>query len=168
MIASFLKLLPFLQLLLEAFKPGDGENVTRAGKITTLAIVLILTYTSFVTYAYIVQYHSLVQVREHDQYMERQYNDKNKTVELQGDELRTLYGRIFECLGRSPGSAAYESGQPKPADKPVALVPPVVVPETPVHAEPKVQNKQAAASKPVGVVDMSNFRMEILKNINEE
>lgn len=164
MIAGIIKLLPFLQLLLEAFKPGDGERVTRAGKITTLAFVLLLTYSLFVSYAYVVQYHALVQVREHDQYMERQFNDKDKTVQSQAEELRSLYARIFECLSRRP---PYEGGQAagKAEDIPPA---PVAAPDVPVHAEPSPAKKEVVATKPVGVSDMGKFRREILKNLNEE
>ena len=162
MLAGIIKLLPFLQLFLEAFKPGDGEKVTRVGKITTLAFVLLLTYSMFVSYAYVVQYHALVQVREHDQYMERQSNDKDKTLQLQSDELHTLYARIFECLGRRP----YESGQSKaPIGIPAA---PIAAPEAPVHASPTPMKKESVAIKPVGPTDMNKFRMEILKNLNEE
>lgn len=56
MIASVFKLLPFLQMLWEAFKPGEGEKVTRAGKIVTLVIVALVAFSAFVSYAYIVQY----------------------------------------------------------------------------------------------------------------
>lgn len=165
MIAGIVKLLPFLQILLEAFQPGDGERVTRVGKITTLAFVLLLTYSMFVSYAYVVQYHSLVQVREHDQYMERQSNDKDKTLNLQADELRALYARIFECLSSRP---PYESGSghaQKQADMPAA---PVAAPEAPIHASPSPTKKESVANKPVGPADMNRFRMEILKNLNEE
>jgi len=163
MIAGILKLLPFLTLLLEAFKPGDGERVTRAGKITTLAFVLLFTYALFVSYAYVVQYHALVQVREHDQYMERQYQDKDKTVQSQADDLRALYVRIFECLSRPP----YDGGQAKRKVN-EELPAPTAAPAVPVHAETSPLKREAVASKPVGVTDMSQFRREILKNINEE
>lgn len=162
MLAGIIKLLPFLQLLLEAFKPGDGESVTRAGKITTLGIALLLIYSMFVSYAYVEQYHALVQVREHDQYMERQSNDKDKTLQLQADELRALYARIFECLSSRP---PYESSQGHAKDIPPA---PEVVPEAPVHATPTPTKKEAVATKRVGPADMNQFRMEILKDINEE
>lgn len=163
MLAGIIKLLPFLQLLLEAFKPGDGEKVTRVGKITTLAFVLLLTYSMFVSYAYVVQYHALVQVREHDQYMERQSNDKDKTLQLQADELRALYARIFECLSSRP---PYESGHDKA--KPEVPAAPIAAPEAPVHASPTPTKKESVANKPVGPADMNKFRMEILKNLNEE
>lgn len=162
MLAGIIKLLPFLQILLEAFKPGDGEKVTRAGKITALGIVLLLTYSMFVSYAYVIQYHALVQVREHDQYMERQSDEKGKTLQLQADELRALYSRIFECLGRRP---PYESADKDKKDIPVA---PIAAPESPVHAAPTTTRKEAVATKPVGPADMGRFRMEILKDLNEE
>lgn len=163
MIAGIVNLLPFLQIFLEAFRPGEGERVTRVGKIATLAFVLILTYSLFVSYAYVVQYHALVQVREHDQYIGRQYEDKDKTLNRQADELRALYSRIFECLSSRP---PYESEAAKtPPPMPVA---PVAAPEAPIHSAPSETKKETVANKPVGPADMNNFRKEILKNINEE
>jgi len=162
MIAAIIKLLPFLQLLLEAFKPGDGEKVTRANKITALAIVLLLTYSLFVSYAYVDQFHKLVQIREHDQYVARQNDERGETIKTQADELRTLYSRIFECLSNRPYDGAKGAASvPPPA--------PVAVPQTPVHTETKgPDSKREAAAKPVGVVDMSQFRQELLRNLNEE
>ena len=44
-MGSFLKVLPFfIQMLMEAFKPGEGENVSRANKIMTLIITVLLSY----------------------------------------------------------------------------------------------------------------------------
>lgn len=163
MIAAIIKLLPFLQLLLEAFKPGEGEKVTRANKITALAIVLLQTYSLFVSYAYVDQFHKLVQIREHDQYIARQNDERGETIRTQGDELRTLYSRIFECLSHRPYEGGKEGAKADPIPAPVA------VPQVPVHTETKNPDaKREAASKPVGVVDMSNFRQELLRNLNEE
>ena len=56
-MGSFLKVLPFfIQMLMEAFKPGEGENVSRANKIMTLIITVLLSYSAFVSYAYVVQF----------------------------------------------------------------------------------------------------------------
>ncbi|WP_216088633.1 hypothetical protein, partial [Shigella flexneri] len=60
-MGSFFKVLPFfLQMLMEAFKPGEGENVSRASKIMTLIITILLSYSGFVSYAYVQQFHALV------------------------------------------------------------------------------------------------------------
>lgn len=163
MIAAIIKLLPFLQLLLEAFKPGDGEKVTRANKITALAMVLLLTYSLFVSYAYVEQFHSFVQLREHVKYTDRENEEHKETIKNQGDELRVLYSRIFECLGKQ---RAYDDAEHQGG--PAAVTPvPEAVPQTPVHTKTKsVDSKREAASKPVGVVDMSQFRQELLRNLN--
>ena len=162
MLAAIIKLLPFLQLLLEAFKPGDGEKVTRANKITALAIVLLLTYSIFVSYAYVEQFHSFVTLREHVKYTDRENLERGGTIKDQEDELRSLYSRLFECLARRP----YDDGNGGSHTTPLPA--PVTVPETPVHVKSSnTESKREVASKPVGVLDMSQFRQELLKNLND-
>jgi len=160
-MASLIKLLPFLQLLLEVFKPGDGERVTRAAKITSLAFVLLLVYGGFVSYMYIQQYHILVSVREHDRYMEQGFKEKKDLSDKQADQIRDLYKQLFEALGRPPydGSKNTTTGQPMPA-------PPVVAPEVPVHAEAAPAKKREVARRPVGITETNNFRQSIIEHLN--
>ncbi|AFQ96670.1 hypothetical protein STRATTON_225 [Erwinia phage vB_EamM_Stratton] len=165
MIASFIKLLPFLQMLLEAFKPGEGEQVTRAGKILTLVIVALIAFSGFVSYAYVVQYHALISVQSHDQYLDLSYKELKEKADKLGEENAKLYDRLFTCLGQRP---PYEGDHAKdePEKKPEVPVAPTV-PETPVHAATPPVKKQQAAQRPVGVQDANEFRQEILRTLNQ-
>lgn len=164
MIASLLKILPILQLLMEVFKPGDGEKVTRTAKITSLAITLLLVYGGFVSYLYFQQYHLLVQVREHDRYMETGYNEKKGQTEKQADDIRDLYKQLFVCLGKEP----YDSSKSPTVSAALMPPPPVVAPEVPVHADPAPVKKREAAKRPVGVVETNDFRQSIIDHLNGE
>lgn len=165
MIASIFKLLPFLQMLWEAFKPGEGEKITRAGKIMTLCLVSLVAFSVFVSYAYVVQYHTLVSVQSHDQYMEMSYKELKEKSDLQEVENAKLYDRLFICLGSRP---PYE-GTKSPTDSGAEPVHPVAQPETPpspVNPSSPPAKKQQAARRPVGSQDANDFRQEIIRTLN--
>lgn len=164
MLASLLKLLPILQLLMEVFRPGDGERVTRTAKITSLAMTLILVYSGFVSYLYFQQYHLLVQVREHDRYMATGYDEKKGLADKQADDIRDLYRQLFVCLGKEP----YDSSKSAPVTMSTMPPPPVVAPEVPVHSDPAPVKKREAAKRPVGVAETNMFRQSIIDHLNGE
>lgn len=146
-MGSFLKVLPFfIQMLMEAFKPGEGENVSRANKIMTLIITVLLSYSAFVSYAYVVQFHKLVAVQSHDQYMSQSYQEMKQDRDKLKDDNGRLYDKLFVCLGQKP---PYESG--------FGLVK--------ESASTPEQRKEASA-RPVGSQDANSFRQEIIKTLS--
>lgn len=167
MIASVFKLLPFLQMLWEAFKPGEGEKVTRAGKIVTLAIVALVAFSAFVSYAYIVQYHTLVSVQSRTQYLEISYKELKEKSDHGEVENNKLYDRLFTCLGsRSP----YDGTKSPTGTGTGAAVPPEelkpVTPQAPLNPSSPPAKKHQAASRPVGSQEANDFRQEIISTLN--
>lgn len=170
MIASIIKLLPFLQMLWEAFKPGEGEKITRAGKIMTLVIVALVAFSVFVSYAYVVQYHALISTQSHDQYMDLSYKELKEKADKLGTENTKLYDRLFTCLGSRPPYEGIENREPKKPDTLTSGADVVdskpVTPPAPVHPSSPVAKKQQAATRPVGTQDSNEFRQEIIKTLN--
>ncbi|QVW55270.1 hypothetical protein pEaSNUABM29_00230 [Erwinia phage pEa_SNUABM_29] len=169
MIASIIKLLPFLQMLWEAFKPGEGEKITRAGKIMTLVIVALVAFSLFVSYAYVVQYHALISTQSHDQYMDLSYKELKEKADKLSDENAKLYDRLFTCLGSRPpyeGVENHETKKPPAPESGADAVDskPVEAP-TPVHPSSPPAKKQQAATRPVGTQDSNDFRQEIIKTL---
>lgn len=158
MFASLIKFLPFLQMLLEVFKPGEGERVTRAAKITSLAFTLLLVYSGYVSYMYVLQYHLLVSSQSHDQYMEQGFREKKDLSDKQADQIRDLYKQLFVCYETRPYDGAKVTMPPAP----------IVAPEVPVHAGALPEKKREVAKRPVGIVDNGDFRQKIMSNLNEE
>mgnify|MGYP006889133974 FL=1 len=167
MIASVFKLLPFLQMLWEAFKPGEGEKVTRAGKIVTLAIVALIAFSAFVSYAYIVQYHTLVSVQSRTQYLEISYKELKEKSDHGEVENNKLYDRLFTCLGSRP---PYDGTKSPTGTGTGAAVPPEelkpVTPQAPLNPSSPPAKKHQAASRPVGSQAANDFRQEIIKTLN--
>lgn len=167
MIASVFKLLPFLQMLWEAFKPGEGEKVTRAGKIVTLVIVALIAFSAFVSYAYIVQYHTLVSVQSRTQYLEISYKELKEKSDHGEVENNKLYDRLFTCLGSRP---PYDGTKSPTGTGTEAAVPPEelkpVTPQAPLNPSSPPAKKHQAASRPVGSQAANDFRQEIIKTLN--
>ncbi|ECY5559138.1 hypothetical protein AVD02_00665 [Salmonella enterica subsp. enterica serovar Oranienburg] len=167
MIASVFKLLPFLQMLWEAFKPGEGEKVTRAGKIVTLVIVALVAFSAFVSYAYIVQYHTLVSVQSRTQYLEISYKELKEKSDHGEVENNKLYDRLFTCLGSRP---PYDGTKSPTGTGTGAAVPPEelkpVTPPAPLNPSSPPAKKHQAASRPVGSQAANDFRQEIIKTLN--
>lgn len=167
MIASVFKLLPFLQMLWEAFKPGEGEKVTRAGKIVTLVIVALVAFSAFVSYAYIVQYHTLVSVQSRTQYLEISYKELKEKSDQGEVENNKLYDRLFTCLGSRP---PYDGTKSPTGTGTGAVVPPEelkpVTPPAPLNPSSPPAKKHQAASRPVGSQEANDFRQEIIKTLN--
>lgn len=167
MIASVFKLLPFLQILWEAFKPGEGEKVTRAGKIVTLVIVALIAFSAFVSYAYIVQYHTLVSVQSRTQYLEISYKELKEKSDHGEVENNKLYDRLFTCLGSRP---PYDGTKSPTGTGTGAAVPPEelkpVTPQAPLNPSSPPAKKHQAASRPVGSQAANDFRQEIIKTLN--
>ncbi|ENA4344702.1 hypothetical protein ABGO80_000544 [Salmonella enterica subsp. enterica serovar Braenderup] len=167
MIASVFKLLPFLQMLWEAFKPGEGEKVTRAGKIVTLVIVALIAFSAFVSYAYIVQYHTLVSVQSRTQYLEISYKELKEKSDHGEVENNKLYDRLFTCLGSRP---PYDGTKSPTGTGTGAAVPPEelkpVTPQAPLNPSSPPAKKHQAASRPVGSQAANDFRQEIIKTLN--
>lgn len=167
MIASVFKLLPFLQMLWEAFKPGEGEKVTRAGKIVTLVIVALIAFSAFVSYAYIVQYHTLVSVQSRTQYLEISYKELKEKSDQGEVENNKLYDRLFTCLGSRP---PYDGTKSPTGTGTGAVVPPEelkpVTPPAPLNPSSPPAKKHQAASRPVGSQEANDFRQEIIKTLN--
>lgn len=167
MIASVFKLLPFLQILWEAFKPGEGEKVTRAGKIVTLAIVALIAFSAFVSYAYIVQYHTLVSVQSRTQYLEISYKELKEKSDHGEVENNKLYDRLFTCLGSRP---PYDGTKSPTGTGTGAAVPPEelkpVTPQAPLNPSSPPAKKHQAASRPVGSQAANDFRQEIISTLN--
>lgn len=167
MIASVFKLLPFLQILWEAFKPGEGEKVTRAGKIVTLVIVALIAFSAFVSYAYIVQYHTLVSIQSRTQYLEISYKELKEKSDHGEVENNKLYDRLFTCLGSRP---PYDGTKSPTGTGTGAAVPPVepkpVTPPAPLNPSSPPAKKHQAASRPVGLQEANDFRQEIISTLN--
>ncbi|ECO0419419.1 hypothetical protein ZS59_00405 [Salmonella enterica subsp. enterica serovar Typhimurium] len=167
MIASVFKLLPFLQMLWEAFKPGEGEKVTRAGKIVTLVIVALIAFSAFVSYAYIVQYHTLVSVQSRTQYLEISYKELKEKSDHGEVENNKLYDRLFTCLGSRP---PYDGTKSPTGTGTGAAVPPEelkpVTPQAPLNPSSPPAKKHQAASRPVGSQAANDFRQEIISTLN--
>lgn len=162
-MGSFLKVLPFfLQMLMEAFKPGEGENVSRASKIMTLIITILLSYSGFVSYAYVQQFHALVSVQSHDAYMTQSYQEMKQDRDKLKEDNGKLYDRLFVCLGQKPPyestfKPSKESGSTKD------LTP--AKPETPVSPASTPEQRKEASARPVGSLDANSFRQEIIKTL---
>jgi hypothetical protein len=163
-MGSFLKVLPFfIQMLMEAFKPGEGENVSRANKIMTLIITVLLSYSTFVSYAYVVQFHKLVTVQSHDQYMSQSYQEMKQDRDKLKDDNGRLYDKLFICLGQKP---PYESGYStvKEDNSTKDLTP--KKPETPVSPASTPEQRKEASARPVGSQNANSFRQEIIKTLS--
>ena len=146
-MGSFFKVLPFfLQMLMEAFKPGEGENVSRASKIMTLIITILLSYSGFVSYAYVQQFHALVAVQSHDTYMSQSYQEMKQDRDKLKEDNGKLYDRLFVCLGQKP---PYES----------------TFNSSKVSGSTPEQRKEASA-RPVGNLNANSFRQEIIKTLS--
>lgn len=150
------KLLPIFQLLFDIFKPGDGEKVTRGAKITALAMVALLLYSGFVSYAYIEQYHVVVKTTTQNSYQATALEEKKGELTAAKKEAIDYREKYFTCL---------EDGSYKQPDVPkqVADTPPI-----PVNAVRRTATAPPAPRKPVGVASGTEFRQELLKEINED
>lgn len=156
LMATLSKILPLFQLLFEIFKPGDGEKVTRAGKICALAISALILYSGFVSFAYVEQYHAYVEATAERNYQLTTITEKKGEIASLKEELGEYRTKYFTCI---------EDGSYNQPDKPLKIV---ETPPAPVHTvnQPKVPKRPP--KHPVGMQDGTEFRQELLKSINKE
>lgn len=163
-MGSFFKVLPFfLQMLMEAFKPGEGENVSRASKIMTLIITILLSYSGFVSYAYVQQFHALVAVQSHDTYMSQSYQEMKQDRDKLKEDNGKLYDRLFVCLGQKPPyESTFNSSKVSGSTKDLSST----KPETPVNPASTPEQRKEASARPVGNLNANSFRQEIIKTLS--
>jgi hypothetical protein len=156
LLAGLSKILPLFQLLFEIFQPGDGEKVTRAGKICALAISALILYSGFVSFAYVEQYHAYVEATAERTYQLTTITEKKGELASVKAELNEYRSKYFTCI---------EDGSYNQPDRPLKTV---ETPPRPVHAinQPKVPKRPP--KHPVGMQDGSEFRQELLKELNKE
>lgn len=121
-MSYLVKLLPLLQMLWEVFKPGEGEKISRAGKMLTLAFIGLFGYSAFVSLAYIEQYHALVQIRESSKYV----NQRVAELKVRVDQLTQSLDAAYLRLSRCPPDTSYDSSPRQ------AKMPPQVERESPI------------------------------------
>lgn len=154
MFASLIKLLPFLSYLLDIFKPGDGEKVTRESKITALLIVLLIVYAAYVSFAYVEQFHAFVEVRERSRYVEEQNKARGELLVEQDKDIRELYRKLFDCARQPPYEGSVET-------HPMSRVPLPIFSGTDMC--PAVGIKPL---EPIGLDEIGKRRQELLSKAN--
>lgn len=156
LMAGLSKILPLFQLLFEIFKPGDGEKVTRAGKICALAISALILYSSFVSFAYVEQYHAYVEATAERNYQLTTITEKKGEIANLKEEVNQFRTKYFTCI---------EDGSYNQPDKPPKVV---ETPPRPVHTLTQPKAPKKPPKHPVGMQDGTEFRQELLKVLNKE